>query len=182
MENTNVCPVELASGLDTRLRRWLQNPGRLLAPYVHAGMTVLDLGCGPGFFTLDMASLVGPSGRVIACDLQPGMLDKVRHKITGTALEPRIHVHQCRHNDLGLSQPVEFILAFYMLHEIADQLHLFRQAAAILKPGAQMLIVEPPLHVSKKAFARMLSQAQKAGLHPLPGPKMLWQKTICLIK
>ena len=44
-------------------------------------MTVLDVGCGPGFFTLDMARLVGPSGRVIAADLQEGMLEKLGQKI-----------------------------------------------------------------------------------------------------
>ena len=44
-------------------------------------MTALDVGCGPGFFTLDMARLVGESGQVIAADLQEGMLQIVRDKI-----------------------------------------------------------------------------------------------------
>jgi 2-polyprenyl-3-methyl-5-hydroxy-6-metoxy-1,4-benzoquinol methylase len=49
-ERNRVCPVELAHSLDNTLRRWLQNPQRILAPYIQEGMTVLDVGCGPGFF------------------------------------------------------------------------------------------------------------------------------------
>ncbi|NNK85219.1 MAG: SAM-dependent methyltransferase, partial [Desulfobacterales bacterium] len=69
-EHIRVCPVERAGTLDNRFRRWLQNPQTILQPYIEAGMTVLDLGCGPGFFTLDMAQMVGQAGRVFACDLQ----------------------------------------------------------------------------------------------------------------
>jgi hypothetical protein len=49
MENdrNRVCPVELASSLDSKIRRWLQNPYKIVSPFVKEGMTVLDLGCGP---------------------------------------------------------------------------------------------------------------------------------------
>ncbi len=69
-EQGSVCPAELAGSLDNRMRRLLQNPLKILRPYVQEGMTALDVGCGPGFFTLPMAQLVGSSGRVIAADLQ----------------------------------------------------------------------------------------------------------------
>ena len=67
-----VCPVEIAGHLDNRIRRWVQNPQKILEPYVEEGMVVLDIGCGPGFFSIDMAKMVGRSGRVIAADLQEG--------------------------------------------------------------------------------------------------------------
>ena len=57
-ERNRVCPVELAGSLDGRVRGWLQNPGKILAPYVREGMTVLDVGCGPGFFSIGFG--VGP--------------------------------------------------------------------------------------------------------------------------
>ena len=82
-----VCPVERAGSLDNRIRRWLQNPRKILEPYIKEGMTVLDVGCGPGFFSIEIAQLVGKSGRVIAADLQEGMLQKLRDKIRGTELE-----------------------------------------------------------------------------------------------
>lgn len=45
-----VCPVELAGSLDNKIRKWFQNPQKILAPYIKEGMKVLDIGCGPGFF------------------------------------------------------------------------------------------------------------------------------------
>jgi len=51
--NEHICPVERAGGLDNRIRRWLQNPQKILRLYIAEGMTVLDVGCGPGFFSLD---------------------------------------------------------------------------------------------------------------------------------
>jgi ubiquinone/menaquinone biosynthesis C-methylase UbiE len=71
-----VCPTAIAGYLDNRFRRWFQNPRKILGPYIKEGMTVLDLGCGPGFFSIDIAQMVGKSGRVIASDLQVGMLHK----------------------------------------------------------------------------------------------------------
>jgi ubiquinone/menaquinone biosynthesis C-methylase UbiE len=73
-QKNRVCPVSLAGGLDNKIRRWLQNPRKILAPYIQEGMTVLDIGCGPGFFSIEMAQLVGKSGKVFAADLQEGML------------------------------------------------------------------------------------------------------------
>ena len=98
-----VCPVERAGSLDSRIRRWMQNPRKILRPHIEEGMTVLDVGCGPGFFTMDMAQLVGNAGRVIASDLQEGMLQKLRDKIRGTDLEQRIILHKSDENKIGFS-------------------------------------------------------------------------------
>ena len=80
-KNKRICPVEYAGGLDNSFRRLLQNPGKILKPYIHEGMTVLDLGCGPGFFSIEIAKMLKDSGKVIAADLQEGMLERVRQKI-----------------------------------------------------------------------------------------------------
>jgi ubiquinone/menaquinone biosynthesis C-methylase UbiE len=177
-----VCPVEISGSLDNRFRRWLQNPRKILAPYIREGMTVLDFGCGPGFFSMDMAQMVGKSGRLIASDLQEGMLQKLRNKISGTELEDRIRLHKCQENSIGLSEKVDFVLAFYMVHEIRDQEAFFKEIAAILKPNGQVLIVEPPFHVSKKAFEETIGAARRVGLTPTDGPKMLLSKTVVLRK
>ena len=78
----HVCPVEMARSLDNIFRIWFQNPRKILAPFIREGMTVLDIGCGPGFFSTEIAEMVGPSGRVIACDLQKEMLEIVARRIT----------------------------------------------------------------------------------------------------
>jgi len=170
--NNRVCPLERAGRLDSKLRRWVQNPRKILAPYLTEGMTALDLGCGPGYFTLEITQLVGKSGRVIAVDMQEGMLQIIREKIHGTELEPRITLHQCRQDALGVSEPVDFLLAFYMIHEVPDKPRLFSEVARLLKPTGRMLIVEPPFHVATTAFTAMLATAEQAGLSAVERPKM----------
>ena len=182
MARNHICPVEKAGSLDSKIRRWAQNPKKLLKPYVQDGMTVLDLGCGPGFFTMDMARLVGEGGRVIAADLQTGMLERVKTKIQGTDLEDRIILHQCEKSSINVTEQVDFILAFYMIHELSDQNAFFREMASILKPGGRMLIVEPPFHVSKKAFDQMIKNGQDSGLVDERGPKVLLGKTVIMKK
>ncbi len=180
--NDHICPVERADHLDTRVRRWVQNPRRILGPFIQEGMTVLEVGCGPGFFSLDLAWMVGEAGRVIACDLQEGMLHKVRKKICGTELEGRITLHRCDHDRIGISEPVDFVLAFYMVHEVPDQEAFFREIRSILKPAGQVLVVEPPFHVSMAAFGKTLERARAGGLVPVQRPRVLFSKAVLLKK
>ncbi len=177
-----VCPVERAGSLDNRFRRWLQNPLKILSPYIEEGMTVLDLGCGPGFFSIDIAQMVGKSGRVIASDLQEGMLQKLRDKIQGTELEERITLHKSQKNRIGVSENVDFVLAFYMVHEVPNQEEFFNEIGSILKPNGQVLIVEPPFHVSKTVFEETIGKAGNAGFEPVERPKVFLSKAVILKK
>jgi len=177
-----VCPVEIAGGLDSKIRRWLQNPRKILRPYIKEGMTVLDVGCGPGFFSIDMAYMVGKTGRVIAADLQEGMLQKVRDKIKGTEIEERVTLHRCEENKIGVTDYVDFVLLFYVVHEIQNKSILFNEIAAIINSNGLILIVEPPFHVSKLAFKETIQKARDAGFSDTDGPSMLFHKTAILTK
>lgn len=145
-------------------------------------MTVLDVGCGPGFFSIDMAKMVGENGRVIAADLQQGMLDKVKARITGTALEHRISLHKCEQERIGVTEPVDFVLLFYMVHEIPKKNEFFKEIEAMLKPAGKVLIVEPPFHVSKSAFEEALRIAGSVGFIHSAGPRIPLNKTVILKK
>ncbi len=174
-ERNRVCPVELASTLDSKVRRWFQNPHDILAPFVHVGMKVLDVGCGPGYFSIELAKLVGATGHVISADLQEGMLQKLSQKIKGTLLEPRITLVQCQQDHINVAEEVDFVLAFYMVHEVPDKAALFRQLRALLKKNGTMLLVEPKLfHVSRKDFEATLGVAVNAGFTVSEGPKLLF--------
>lgn len=175
-----VCPVALAGHLDGRIRRWLQNPRRLLEPYVREGMTVLDFGCGPGFFTLELARLVGPTGRVLAVDLQPEMLELVRFQAQGTELAARITLHPCPPNRLGISEPLDFVLAFYVLHELPDPKAFLAELRPLFPPSGRLLVVEPPLHVSQSAFAANMQVATEEGFRVVARPRLLFNKTALL--
>ncbi len=182
MTKNRVCPVERAGSLDNSWRRWFQNPQKILKPYLRQGMTVLDVGCGPGFFSLAMAEMVGESGRVIAVDLQQGMLDKLQAKLSGTQLEKRVQLHLSADDRLGVTEPVDFALLFYMVHEVPDKASFFAELYSVLKSESSALLVEPPLHVSDSAFQKTLQLAEEAGFSVLAGPKMILHKTALLLK
>ena len=179
-ENPYVCPSRLAGSLDNSFRRWLQNPQKILKPYIEEGMTVLDLGCGPGVFTIELANLVHESGNVIAADLQDGMLAIVAGKLKGTDLEKRVTLHKCQENSIGLTEKADFILAFWMVHEVPDNERLFEEFKVILKPGGKIFIIEPKMHVTRTAFEKMKAGLIKAGFEIIESPWVFFSRAILL--
>jgi ubiquinone/menaquinone biosynthesis C-methylase UbiE len=172
-ERNRVCPVRLARSLDGRIRRWVHSPQKILAPYVRQGMTVLDIGCGPGFFSIEMARMVGKRGRVISADLQEGMLQKLMDKTRGTDLEERIELIKCDKDKINVVGRVDFILAFFMVHEVPDKHSLFRQMKVILNEKGRVLLVEPKLfHVSRREFESTIRLAEGVGFKTSKGPSV----------
>jgi ubiquinone/menaquinone biosynthesis C-methylase UbiE len=185
MEKKNdnrVCPVELARGLDNSIRKFLQNPGKILKPYIEKDMTVLDFGCGPGFFTIEIARMLSDKGRVIAADLQSGMLEKLSKKISGTALEEKVILHKCEQDRIGITESVDFILAFYVIHEVPEKEKLFREFKSILKPGGKILIIEPNFHVTKNAFGDMIEKIEAVDMEISDRPKYFMNRAVLIRK
>jgi ubiquinone/menaquinone biosynthesis C-methylase UbiE len=178
----DVCSANLAWFLDLEIRRWFQDPNRILQPFIKPGQTVVDLGCGPGFFTLAMAQLVGDEGKVIAVDLQEAMLQKMTAKLTKFGLENRVVAHQCAEDSLGVKQPCDFALAFYMVHEVPDSTVLLKQINGMLTMGGKLLIVEPKFHVSRFDFLVTVRRAQAQGFELEDQPKVAFSRAALLRK
>jgi ubiquinone/menaquinone biosynthesis C-methylase UbiE len=159
----HVCPHELGFFLDNPIRRIFASPKRTVGRFINKGDTVVDLGCGPGFFTVDLACMVGENGRVIAVDLQTKMLETARAKAKRKKVEDRITFHQCSQNSFELDVKADFILAYYMIHETPDPNHSLVQIHSMLKENGRLLAVEPRFHVSQELFSKMLKSAEKAG-------------------
>ena len=178
-KNEHVCPVERAGGLDSGIRKLLQSPKKILGNYAREGMTVLDLGCGPGFFSVEMAKMVGASGKVIAVDLQEGMLQKLKNKIQGTEIEKRIKLHKCDEDKIGITEKVDLVLAFYMFHEVPDQKKFLEEIKSMLKPTGEVFIVEPKFfHVSRQAFEETMKMAKEIGFKPIERPKVFLSRAV----
>jgi ubiquinone/menaquinone biosynthesis C-methylase UbiE len=179
--SNKVCPVERSGALEIPLRRLIQNPTKILKPYLKAGDKVLDFGCGPGFFTFDIAQLVGESGLVYAADLQEGMLERVRNKIALRNMQHRIKVHKCDESAINLNDTVDFILAFYMIHELDNQEITFQEFKRILKPDGKILIIEPNFHVSKEKFNDMILKLEKADLKIAQRPGFFFSRAVLVL-
>ncbi len=179
----HVCSIKIASILDNKIRTYLQNPQRILEPYIKEGMTVLDMGCGTGFFSIELAEMVGDFGQVIAADLQEEMLQKLRNKIKGTKAEKRIKLHKCEQDKIGVSEHVDFVFACYMVHEVPNKKGFFSEIKSILTQKGLFFIIEPKwFHVSKKAFEETIKTAREIGFEPTEKPKVLLSQSVILRK
>ena len=168
------------------MRRWLgQDPLKIVSPYIHEGMTVLEPGPGMGFFTLPIAQLIGASGRVIAVDVQPKMIEALRRRAAKANLSDRVDARVTSADTMGIADldgKVDFALAFAMVHEFPDAAHFFSEAARALKPGGQMLLSEPKGHVNEVNFASELSAAAAAGLSIASRPAVARSISALLVK
>jgi SAM-dependent methyltransferase len=89
MIEEHVCPWWVGYTLDNPLRRFVHDPKKILAGLVGEGQTVMDLGCGMGYFSLAMARMVGRTGKVISVDIEPRMLRRLERRETFCGPEPR---------------------------------------------------------------------------------------------
>lgn len=161
-----VCPWWVGYLLACPLRRFPHNPPRILGQYVHEGMTVLEPGPGMGFFTLDLARLVGRSGRVIAVDVQPKMIAALKRRLAKAGLLERVDVRLVSPDSMGVNDldgRVDFTLAFAVVHEMPAAGPFFAEAARASKPGACLLLAEPAGHVKDAEFEAELQTAAQAG-------------------
>jgi len=168
--HNHICPHKFAFMLDNWIRKLFQNPAKILKEYITPGDTVIDMGCGPGFFTIEIAKMVGDNGKVIAVDLQKEMLARVSKKAARHNVAGRVVSHQCEPDRIGLDQKADFILAYYMVHETPDPGAFLKEAKSILNKGGKLLVVEPKMHLSRAAFKAMLEDGKKAGLKAVDFP------------
>jgi cyclopropane fatty-acyl-phospholipid synthase-like methyltransferase len=168
----HVCPWWMAWTFDNPLRKWFQDPERILGSFVRDGMIVADIGCGMGYFSLEMAKRAGPGGRVLSVDLQEKMLEHLRRRAVRAGVADRITTTLADPDDIKITGQVDFLLAFWMVHEVKDIPRFFGQVAKVLRPGGKVLYVEPRMHVTQKRFEEILKYATDAGLSVGDGPKV----------
>ena len=138
------CPWWMQYVLASPLRRLAEPPNKLVGPYVQAGMTVLDPGCGFGYLSLPLARWVGPEGRVLSVDVEPRAVARLQRRARWEGLAERIEARTCSPRDLGLGAyhgKVDLVTVIHTLHEFEDLPGFLAQVAALLRPAGRMLVV-----------------------------------------
>lgn len=178
----HVCPRSLCFTFDNVFRRLIHNPDKILQPYIKEGDNVLDVGPGMGYFTIPMAQMAGEGAQVVAADIQEKMLAAIRKRALQRGMEKRITLHLSSPESLGVEGKVDFILVFWMAHEVPDKQRFFAELYSLLKDEGKFLMVEPMIHVTKTQFAETLQIAQKAGFTPVENPHISLSMSVLLVK
>jgi ubiquinone/menaquinone biosynthesis C-methylase UbiE len=167
------------------IRYLFETPTRLLKGYLGQGMTVLDVGCGAGYYSLGMARSVGPKGRVVSVDTQTEAIEILRRKAAQAGLSERIETRVCREQDLGvsdLSGQIDLAIAIYVVHHAKDSTSLMGDVHRSLKPGGKFLVVEPRHHASIQECKATEAVARGAGFALLEHPKLKRDWAVTFVK
>ena len=170
----HVCPVWVGYLLASPIRKLFQNPAKMLRPYISENMTVLDIGCAMGFFSIPAAKMAGANGKIICIDLQKEMLNALEKRASKAGLINRIETRLCNENTLGLNdmtEKIDFAFAVAVVHEVPDSSAFFAEIFKALKPGNKFLVVEPKGHVSVEEFEKTISLAKENGFTVIDRPK-----------
>ncbi len=181
-DNNRVCPVWMAYTFDNPFRKLIHNPKKIFKEYVKEGMSVMDIGCGLGCFSIELAKMVGEKGKVYSVDLQKGMLDRLMKRAKKAGVVDTIETHQCSADKIGIEDKLDFALAFWMIHETPDAHGFLKQIHDILKPGGILYIAEPKKHVLSKEIDELAASAEKMGYRVIEKPKVSMSYVLVLKK
>jgi ubiquinone/menaquinone biosynthesis C-methylase UbiE len=158
-------PRQFAGMLDLPLRRQYFDPGEVLGMYgVSSGMTLLDVGCGTGLFTVEMARMLGDNGQVHAVDLQPSMIERTRARATGAGVTHMVQLHHGGVYDLPFADDtIDLAVLISTLGEVPDKPAALSELRRVLKPGARLGISEELMFTTYQMPGSARRWAEDAG-------------------
>lgn len=125
-------------------------------------MTVLDAGCGPGRLTIPLSRKVGPNGRVVALDIQAGMLNRAKAKAEAASLTNIEFVAASLGDEVLPANQFDRAVLVTVLGEIPDHETAFAELFKALKPGGVLAVVEvifDPHFQTRGTVTRLAMQA-----------------------
>ena len=139
------------------------------------GMTLADIGCGPGFFTIPAARITGETGAIFAADIEGEMLSTTRSRANEAGLT-NVRIVKTSDREIPIApNTCDFVLVAFMIHEVEHRASFLRRAARLLKPEGRLVILEwekieeeigPPLE-ERLTPEDVVADAEAAGLQPV---------------
>ncbi len=109
---------------------------------VRPGERVLDIGCGPGVFTVPLARAVAESGQVFGADLQPEMVEACERRVESLGLS-NVAVGRSEENAIPLPpRSVDLVFACHLLHELEDPPAFLAEVRRVLRPAGRLVVIE----------------------------------------
>jgi ubiquinone/menaquinone biosynthesis C-methylase UbiE len=141
-QHSRLFPPEQLGMLEGPDRAAWQRPDEIMdALRIAEGSTVVDLGAGGGWFTVRLASRVGPNGKVYAEDVQPQMIEAIKRRVARAGLDNVVPILGTE-SDPRLPERVDAVLIVDSFHEMRQPVLMLRGVAARLKPAGRVGIVE----------------------------------------
>ena len=156
------CPYRFAFVLEVPGRRLVAGPAKILGAFgIAAGEKVLEIGPGIGFYSVEAARCVGPSGRLICLDLQGEMLRETRRRIEASRLSADLLQADARAIPLR-SGSVDHVYLIAVLGEIPDRARALGEIKRVLRPGGHLSVSEQfpdPDFITSRRLREELSAA-----------------------
>jgi ubiquinone/menaquinone biosynthesis C-methylase UbiE len=168
MPRTNKMNFKMMSFVHETLYGLFRDPYKALHDAgLEAGQTVLEVGCGPGFFTLPAAGIVGIGGTVIALDINPVAVEHVRRKIQQAGVtNARVILANAAHTDLP-DRSFDLIFVFGFARAVGGMAAIWPELHRLLKPGGTLSVegrLRPPSRLFEAGQRQgRISQLRKPG-------------------
>jgi len=156
------CPAALSFIVHNPIRQRYMRPV-LERVGIQPGECVLELGPGPGAFTLPAARRIGPTGRLIAVDIQTSMIAQVEQRAREAGLD-NVKTHVASAYELPLEDnSVDRAFLITVLPEIPDRRRALAELRRVLKPGGVLSITEEFLDPDYLLAGETIALVQGAG-------------------
>lgn len=167
MPRTNEMNFRMMSFVHETLYGLFRDPYKALHDAgLEAGQTVLEVGCGPGFFTIPAARIVGDGGTVVALDINPVTVEHVRRKIQQAGVtNATVILTNAAQADLP-DRSFDLIFVFGFARAVGGMAAIWPELHRLLKPGGT-LSVEGRLRPPGRLFEAGQRQGRIAQLRKL---------------
>lgn len=173
-------PATRAGVLLHPLRRWVHPVRPMLELFrLRPGDTVLELGPGPGYFSIEASRLLGPQGTLLCLDVQPGMLRLLRQRLEEHGLT---NAHPIAGDALNLPLADGCLDAAFLvsvLGEIPDRPRALAELRRVLRPGGALSICEHLTDPDYQLETSVRDLCRASGFQPLDHQRQLLGYTIC---
>ena len=144
---------------DSKLMSIIRNPYKLLkAAGLKPGLKALEMGCGPGAFTIAAAGIVGKDGFIYALDIHPLAIKRIREKIAKSGIENIKPVLSNASNTGLLDQEIDLVFMFGIPHVIGGLTNVLFEIYRVLKPGGILSFEK-----SRKSANKIIADIENKG-------------------